>query len=445
MDAFRIDRIPMCSGSIRPGDSGSSFRISKRQRNGDATSLVGPSEPPHQQHSRTIAVMRKSSRKMQHSHEHGKRICIVTWQGGGNFGTNLQAYALQHFIESLGYPVHILSSIPDFGNLIDVVYHSVNHLSIYRIWLQMRHVFDKSFQLVPDNPGIRRWTRRNLHISKVLSPHQLRKLVFETDCFISGSDQLWNTFFRVDPTMYLEFAKGKKCISYATSLGTRGVNPDYVNTLRTWLQKYRHISVREQSSVRVLESITGRTDIAHVLDPTFLLSSKEWLSFCVSSIPRFNESTSFILCYLLGNSNNYENQVEEVRSKTGIARIVLVPSAENPSFSIKGSTVLKNLSPPEFVHLLATATVVCTDSFHASALCINLSKPFVEFMRFENDNPDSQNCRILDVLDHFRLIGRIFNKDSNSWFQELDFSQSQDILKRDRLFSERYLRNAIED
>ena len=106
---------------------------------------------------------------------------------------------------------------------------------------------------------------------------------------------------------------------------------------------------------------------------------------------------------------------------------------------------MKNLSPPEFVRLLSIATLVCTDSFHASALCINLSKPFVEFMRFDNNDPDSQNCRIFDILGHFGLKDRIFSRDSTTWFQKLDYSRQQAILKQDRLASEAYLRKAIED
>ena len=387
--------------------------------------------------------MRKTNKQLLCSSGQTTKLCIVTWQGGANFGTNLQAYALQRCLEEQGYFVHILSSIPDFNNPISVFYHLVSEWRIYRLWLRIKSVLNKSFRLVPDNPGIRRWAREELNIYRILFPRQLYRLLADIDCFITGSDQLWNTFFRIDPTMFLEFAKDKKCISYATSLGAKGVNPKCVEMIKSWLKKYRHIAVRERSSVSILESITGRRDIVTVLDPTFLLSQKDWTSFSLNAAPLFDESKPFILCYLLGTSANYEKQVEDIRAKAGIARIILVPSAENPSFSIKGAKVLRNLSPPEFVRLLSAANLVCTDSFHATALSINLSKTFVVFMRFSDSDPASQNCRLTELLEHFGLESRVYKEGTNEWSTRPDYSKSQGILERDRLSAMQYLQTAI--
>ena len=175
-------------------------------------------------------------------------LCIVTWQGSPNFGTNLQAYALQHYLEGLGYSIRILSFVPKNDHLVDMIYYFVSEWRIYWLWIRFKHFVCRSLQPFPYNPRIQRWARQNLHVLRVLWPRQLRKLIKNTDCFISGSDQLWNTFLRVDPAMYLEFAKDKKCISYATSLGTKGVNPEYVATMRNWLQKYRHIGRADEPS-----------------------------------------------------------------------------------------------------------------------------------------------------------------------------------------------------
>ena len=122
-----------------------------------------------------------------------KKVCIVTWQGSPNYGTNLQAFALQHFLEGLGLSVRILSSIPDYGNLVDVIYYIISEWRIYRFWLRIKQLFNHSVQLGPDNSRIRRWARRNLHIVRVPRQSQLRKLIDETDCFISGSDQIWSS------------------------------------------------------------------------------------------------------------------------------------------------------------------------------------------------------------------------------------------------------------
>ena len=41
-----------------------------------------------------------------------KRIAIITWITYPNFGTYLQAYALQQYIKSLGYDCKILDDSP---------------------------------------------------------------------------------------------------------------------------------------------------------------------------------------------------------------------------------------------------------------------------------------------------------------------------------------------
>lgn len=37
------------------------------------------------------------------------KIGIITWFGGGNYGTNLQAIALQGYLRKLGYSVQLLN------------------------------------------------------------------------------------------------------------------------------------------------------------------------------------------------------------------------------------------------------------------------------------------------------------------------------------------------
>lgn len=41
----------------------------------------------------------------------GKRIGVVTWYGGSNYGTSLQAFALCYKIKQLGATPYLLKSI----------------------------------------------------------------------------------------------------------------------------------------------------------------------------------------------------------------------------------------------------------------------------------------------------------------------------------------------
>ena len=44
-----------------------------------------------------------------------KKVCVVTWSGGTNYGTNLQAYALIEKLRLLGYDANMKGSIT--GNI----------------------------------------------------------------------------------------------------------------------------------------------------------------------------------------------------------------------------------------------------------------------------------------------------------------------------------------
>ena len=129
----------------------------------------------------------------------------------------------------------------------------------------------------------------------------------------------------------------------------------------------------------------------------------------------------------------------------GYIGVVIVPSQENPSFSLEGATVYRDAGPLEFVRLICGASFVCTDSFHATALCINLGKDFVEFVRTYGGCAPSQGSRIMDLLRQYNLLYRIYSEDSVAWASHIDYSAIQKLLGSERTRCVEFLTNAIED
>lgn len=80
--------------------------------------------------------------------------------------------------------------------------------------------------------------------------------------------------------------------------------------------------------------------------------------------------------------------------------------------------------------------MVCTDSFHATALSIILSKQFVEFKRFSDDDQTSQNSRIVDLLEFYGLQDRF---DLCNAHCAIDYTAVQNRLKQARKESEQYI------
>lgn len=359
-----------------------------------------------------------------------KNVVLVTWKGEENYGTCLQSFALYKKLCLLGYHVSFFSGSPEKYSL-----KFYKHLILFWIKKKNKTIQDKKregFQSEVFNEIV------------PYTPWQEKKMVSETDCFITGSDQIWNTFYCFSPKKFLSFAGDKKRVAYASSIGTNSIKFEYQEQVKQYLTKFSHIGVREIAAVKVLSELTGRRDIIQVLDPTFLLTPKEWKQVTSKAIYEMQLPKNYILCYLIGKNDWYKEQLQDVRNKLEIENVIIIPAAENKSFSCNDSVVYKNASPIEFVDLLQRAKYVCTDSFHATALCINHSVPFVEFMRFMDDDKQSQNSRIYDVLSHYGLKNRIYNSDSLEWTEQINFQEVQSRLIQDRKLSIDYLINAIE-
>lgn len=365
-----------------------------------------------------------------------KKIGLVTWMGRNNYGTILQCYALQQKLRLLGYHVLLLPKHSHSISLKKLLKHLLSSLGLE---LYLRNLIGKKL----NRKQI--FKQENYHSVKTLTLHQYKKKLRGIDCFLTGSDQIWNTYYKYNPFFFLDFVEKGKRVAYASSIGTQRVNPQYAEQVKKHLLKFQHIGVREASAVKVLNMLTGRNDIVQVLDPTFLLTPSEW--YDMSSKAEINATIppKFILCYLIGNNSNYNNQIQILRTVSGIEDVFIIPSAESNGVKYDNTKQLTNLGPREFVWLIQHSSLVCTDSFHATALSINHSKDFVEFLRFDDGDQKSQNSRIYDILNHYGLSDRIYSSHSRNWAKPLDYNPVQEILAKDRAFSLNYLINSIEN
>jgi len=369
-----------------------------------------------------------------------KTLTVVTWKGGGNFGTCLQSFSLLYKLKSLGYRVYFLEYLPrsfGFKSFIKLLMTKLKIYSFFRNVLKnvnkspkarKRHAFQNEFYEIP----------------VICSERQKRNFIDTVDVFITGSDQIWNTYFAFNPFFFLDFAQQKKRVAYASSIGTDSIKESCKIPVKQLLQKFDHIGVRESSAVTILSDLTKRNDIVQVVDPTFLINGKQWEKLSERAKVEIKLPDRYLFCYLIGNNESYARQVMDVSRMTNIENIVIVPSEENASFTIKNAIVYNDASPIDFVYLIRHASYVCTDSFHATALSLNLSKQFVELLRFRDDDVQSQNSRIYDMLDHYDLSNRFYKEKSVEWCRDIDYSRVAEALELDRKKSMSFLLDAIE-
>lgn len=361
-----------------------------------------------------------------------RSIVLVTWCYACNFGTNLQAWALQQALRKLGCRVSVLFRRPSSSPGKYLRYCLFSH------GLLRRHA---SFK----RGGVSRleaWMARRMHFVDTQIPRGL--LVRRTDCFVTGSDQIWNTYHGFDPTMFLDFAGEKKRVAYASSIGTKDVNPVYADVVSKLLARYSHIGVRERSAVEALQKLTGRADIVQVPDPTFLVEVADWREITRDVKLPFELPQRYVLCYLLGNNRRYADQLRSVCEKIGIYDVVIVPACENPNFDFPGAIRLREADADEFVYLIDHASFVCTDSFHCSAISLNLEKDFVEFRRFSDEDSQSQNSRVYELLEHFGVSNRLYERGTGDWTKPVSYDSVRRQLAVDRRRAMDYLTKAIE-
>ena len=161
------------------------------------------------------------------------KIKTITCHDVYNLGASLQAYALQNYLLSLGHEVEIIHYKPDYLS---------NH---HKLWLVANPKFNipfiKQLYLLAKLPGrliaLKRkkvfdsFTSKYLRLTRRYNSYEdLKNDAPEADCYIAGSDQIWNTLFRNgrDAAFYLDFGNQNiKRISYAASFATPEIVPEY--------------------------------------------------------------------------------------------------------------------------------------------------------------------------------------------------------------------------
>lgn len=329
-----------------------------------------------------------------------KTAGIITIHKINNYGSVLQAYALQTVCESLGYRTQIIDYV--FPNDYHRTHASGNNDSGRQRGSGEPRLTKLLFAaaLLRQHRGIQRFAARNLALSgrAYNSPDELLTEPPRYDIYITGSDQLWSPrHCKGDPAFMLHFAPDEaKKISYAASMGTNAIPPDLVEQYRRLLGRYSAISVREHSACGPIKELTG-TEPRVVLDPTLLLDKGYWGSVAV---PGRLVKKKYILCYFLNYSFDafpYADEVaEEMGRQTGykIIRVARPPrrlSSGNAGYRI-------GASPEEFLALVRDAEMVLTTSFHGTAFAVNFGRPLFSIVGSKDDS-DSRQANLLRQLN----------------------------------------------
>lgn len=371
-----------------------------------------------------------------------------------NYGSALQAFALQKKLMDLGYE----------NEIIDYVYPNVEHL----LYANPNGLPPKKNTLksciVPLIMYLQKWVKgihRKDNCKKKLfetfyndnfilsSKTYPTRLVLEAespryDIYLTGSDQVWNPkYIGYDTSFMFHFIKDNNpCVSYAASFSSKNIPENYQPYYKQELLKYKSISVREETGIAVVEKLVGK-GAKLVCDPTLLLTKKEWKTLADKSSVK--QKGKFILVYILDYAYdpypNIYDRIEELEKELNLPIIVLSGRKEG---ILKKAKDVTWFGPYEFLNLFMNASFVITTSFHGTAFALNFDKPLCAVIKDRSDN----DSRIYNLL---RRVGReslavVYNEKINDVSLFLKQTSCKDCALLDKFRNEsiNYLKTALE-
>lgn len=360
----------------------------------------------------------------------------VTWITYQNYGTFLQAYALQQVLLNLGYDNVILDDSSIIKSL-----PKKNKNNPLRVLHSLRRKV-----LCHCSPNYKEYQRKTEQTRKEYDVFKSKYLKIDSafsslsevgeryDIYICGSDQIWYPSEEIfHPYFYLAFTKRKK-VAYAPSVGTSVYPEAYKFKVKYLLESFSHIGIRERQGAELLYSFINKP-VEVVLDPTLLLSAENWYRLTKDGP---TGSTPYILCYFLTENSRYINFVREYAK---VKKLRLKIFANNYHYMRYGDECIFG-SPERFLTEIRYAEVVFTDSFHATIFSIHFERDFYTFKRFNELSKINQNSRLINLFSELGIKERFLGEselEKVGNVQKIDYATVSQHLERKREDSMSYL------
>lgn len=329
-----------------------------------------------------------------------KTVGLITMHRVVNYGSALQAYALQKAIGDMGY----------YCEIIDYIFPNRYHLSgqqLHELKITWKSYVKKYLPIkaVWRNDQIRRnkikkFWKQYFKIGRTIysTPSELQENPPVYDIYVTGSDQVWNPrFMKGDSSFLLSFVPdGVKKVAFSSSFACDEIPDSHVEAYKDLLSEYAHISVREQNGMRLIKNLLGR-GVPVTLDPTLLFTPAEWKKLCPVSKKKAPRQ-KYILAYVLNYAFNvipyiYE-LIKHVQNKLGYDVIFLGVVPKELKHVAKSAI---GVGPLEFLKLFESASFVVTSSFHGTSFAVNYNIPFYTVVDC-NTGKDDRQLSLLRIL-----------------------------------------------
>ena len=363
-----------------------------------------------------------------------KKAAILTITDYVNYGNRLQNYAAQELLKSYDLEVQSIANvaIPERKTELPINQRIKNALKLSPLTLINKGIGKINDRInrkkylagqIAKEKSFREYSLKYMQetdfvINRYNFPHDLGE---RYDYFFVGSDQIWNPNIRYGSSLdFLTFAPREKRIALSPSFGVSTIPDEFTECYSEWLSEMNFLSVREQAGADLIKELTGR-EAPVLVDPTLMLTKEQWLA--VSETGRKKPAKAYLLTYFIGALSAKRKRIlNEIAALKGLEIVQLACLDDIERY---------DANPGEFVDYINSASIVCTDSFHAIIFSIQMEKPFVVFDREGKSAPMSS--RIETLLAKFNFESRKYSTLQNSTdIFRIDFSHVPEILKNER-------------
>lgn len=357
------------------------------------------------------------------------KIGILTYHRSHNYGALLQAVALRKVVENLGHEVYYIDYFPDY------------HQEMYK-WFSF-YAFNKQGpkgKLRYIKNSIKKyayWKERREHFlnfqRQYIFPY-CKGMDEKFDVVLYGSDQIWRKQYITNVYNPIYFGKNEisasRHVSYAASMGILPNQDEDSSELKNLLSYLDSISVRELGLLKLVDSL-GIKNAKLVLDPTLLLSSKDWDAL----VPTERLiAEPYCLYYSLIKDSFDEKNIRQFAIDRGLRFITLLGTATQKQ-TVDKRTVD---GPIEFVNLIRYADFVFTSSYHGMVFSLIYNRPFyASFSR--NSERAASLLHTLGLDNHILTANSIIPQ-----YRDYDLS-CMDKLKPMRCNSIEFLKSNIDN
>lgn len=369
-----------------------------------------------------------------------KKIAKLTWLNNGNYGSILQAYALQSHILQLGYDIEDIDYKASNKTKLLNWFKNGNspYLFVGKIKEKVERLRSKEkIDFTQRNMLFKEFKKENIKTTKIYtSPKELKEIGNKYDAFICGSDQIWSPKL-MNPVFYFNFLpENAYRISYAPSFGVSSIDEKKKKKIKKYIEKFNAISIREEKGSELVKELTGK-ECPVQIDPTLLINVDEWKRLAKPS----EIKEKYIFCYLLTPNTKYIEMIKEVaKNKNMKVVIVLTPVGPfNTGFEEK-----VDVGPAEWLGLINDAEYVCTDSFHGCIFSMIFNKQFTLFKRFSDTTTWSQNSRIYNLAKMFNVENRIVDEETKINLNEsINYNKVNNLIEIEKNKSSNWLKEAL--